>query len=511
MAGIADRLNGPEPRAGHADEPPPQMPLLPLPAAAGRVAVAADSFDAWRAAVRVLIVRCQPPESVEWLSSTGMDRGGLFAEAAQLLHADADAPLLRLPRTLVDMLGSAACFRAEDRWAFLYRVVWRWQQGQREVATMADDDGGRLQRMVKAVQREEHDMHAYLRFRERPEHAGAPRFIAWFEPAHDVLPRVARHFAGRMGGATFMIATPQATVLWDGARLHDAAPLPNGAASLDQLDDQGEALWLAYYRNIFNPARLNPDVMHSHVRHRFWKHMPEAALVPELVSQAAAGARRTGQSDAVGKRHGATIPIAADEAQPQRQQPHKLDECRRCDLWQHATQAVPGEGAKHARIMLVGEQPGDQEDLQGHPFVGPAGTLLDKALEQAGVDRAKVYVTNAVKHFKWEPRGKRRLHKTPAQKEVAACHYWLEAELAKVQPDVVVALGSTALKSVLEDGRARLKDFMEAPVRHGNVLVVATYHPAFILRVPEQEAREQAMEALVHALRTAHELTLSSV
>lgn len=159
--------------------------------------------------------------------------------------------------------------------------------------------------------------------------------------------------------------------------------------------------------------------------------------------------------------------------------------------------------------MLVGEQPGDQEDLQGKPFVGPAGSLLERALEQAGIDRDDVYVTNAVKHFKWEPRGKRRLHKTPAQKEVAACHYWLEAELAKIRPAVVVALGSTALKSVLEDGRATLKAFMEAPVRHGAYLVVATYHPAFILRMPDQEAREAAMTALVHALRTALELSLS--
>lgn len=190
------------------------------------------------------------------------------------------------------------------------------------------------------------------------------------------------------------------------------------------------------------------------------------------------------------------------------QEPAHLDECRRCTLYANATQGVPGEGKKRARIMLVGEQPGDQEDRQGHPFVGPAGSLLDSALEQAGVDRSAVYVTNAVKHFKWEPRGKRRLHKTPAQREIAACHYWLEQELAKVKPAVVVALGGTALKSVLQDGRATLKAFMEAPVRHGSYWVLATYHPAFILRAPEDDAREQAREALVQALRTALELSL---
>ena len=413
------------------------------------------------------------------------------------------APPLRVPRALMDLLQTAACCRAEDRWAFLYKVLWRWHQGQPEVMSMADEDGNRLQTMVRAVRREEHDMHAYLRFRERPESEGAPRFVAWFEPAHDVLPQVAQHFAGRMGRTSWMIATPDATVLWDGATLHTTGPMARSGADIE---DEGEALWLTYYRSIFNPARLNPDVMHSHVRSRFWKNMPEAALIPDMVSSAAAGERRTGQASAVGRRTGTTIPIAPEKAQPERQQPHTLDECRRCELWEHATQAVPGEGAKKARIMLVGEQPGDQEDLAGHPFVGPAGALLDRAMATAGVDRKKVYVTNAVKHFKWEPRGKRRLHKTPAQKEILACHYWLEGELEQVAPKVVVALGSTALKAVLEDSHATLKDFMDEPVQHGGRWVVATYHPAYALRVPGADERARAVAAIVAALRKADEL-----
>ncbi|SFU97232.1 DNA polymerase [Pseudoduganella namucuonensis] len=493
-------------------KPEPDIERAASEAAAGGP-ITVDGFDEWRAAARELIVRRRSPESVQWLSrGSGADLFGAAplapSAAADPAGAEATAPgppptAPRLPRKLMDMLHSAACHRAHDRWAFLYKIVWRWQQGEQEVLTMADEDGARLQNMVKAVRREEHDMHAYLRFRERPEDAGAPRFVAWFEPAHDVLPQVAQHFADRMGRTSWMIATPEATVLWDGARLHATGPLLRGAADIE---DAGEALWLTYYRSIFNPARLNPDIMHGHVRARFWKNMPEAALVPEMVSRAAAGARRTGQADAVGRRGGATIPIAPEKAQPARQQPHTLDECRRCELWEHATQAVPGEGAKRARVMLVGEQPGDQEDLAGHPFVGPAGALLDRAMAQAGVDRNDVYVTNAVKHFKWEPRGKRRLHKTPAQKEVLACHYWLEGELEKVAPKVVVALGSTALKSVMEDGRATLKDFMDAPVRHKDYWVVTTYHPAYVLRVPGEAEKARAFAALAEALRTAYRL-----
>jgi DNA polymerase len=189
------------------------------------------------------------------------------------------------------------------------------------------------------------------------------------------------------------------------------------------------------------------------------------------------------------------------------QQPAKLADCRRCALWRDATQPVGGEGPRSASIMLVGEQPGDAEDLQGQPFVGPAGALLDKALEEAGLERADVYVTNAVKHFKWTPRGKRRMHKTPAQREIAACQYWLEREFQQIEARVIVALGATALKAVLEDANSRLQDALGKTIEHGEHLVVATYHPSFALRAPDPETRRRVYETIVESLRTAHQLS----
>jgi DNA polymerase len=188
------------------------------------------------------------------------------------------------------------------------------------------------------------------------------------------------------------------------------------------------------------------------------------------------------------------------------QHPRRLDECRRCALWHDATQAVPGKGPRHAPIMMVGEQPGDKEDIAGEPFVGPAGNLLDAALHDAGVDRTAVYVTNAVKHFKWQPRGKRRMHKTPAQREIEACHYWLERELARVGPRVVVALGATALKAVLRDNRLALGGMLGRVVQADGFQVVATYHPSFALRAPDPESRQRAYAAIVQALRQAGKL-----
>ncbi|OZI80028.1 UdgX family uracil-DNA binding protein [Bordetella genomosp. 2] len=188
------------------------------------------------------------------------------------------------------------------------------------------------------------------------------------------------------------------------------------------------------------------------------------------------------------------------------QQPARLEDCRRCGLWRDATQAVPGEGRRSASIMLVGEQPGDKEDLAGQPFVGPAGALLDRALRDADVDRKTVYVTNAVKHFKWQLRGKRRMHKTPAQREIEACHYWLEDELRMITPRVVVALGATALHAVMEAKSLTLTPQLGRVLEHDGLAVVAAYHPSYALRAPDASARRHAYETIVAALAQAARL-----
>ncbi len=175
--------------------------------------------------------------------------------------------------------------------------------------------------------------------------------------------------------------------------------------------------------------------------------------------------------------------------------------CRACDLWRDATQTVFGEGSASADVMLVGEQPGNEEDLSGHPFVGPAGRLLDEALEQAGIDRSRTYVTNVVKHFKWEPRGKRRIHAKPKAGEIGACRPWLDAEIAAVRPRVIVCLGATAAKALLGASfkvsidRGRFMESSFAP------LVTATVHPSSILREPDSAARRQAMRGFVKDLK----------
>lgn len=177
-----------------------------------------------------------------------------------------------------------------------------------------------------------------------------------------------------------------------------------------------------------------------------------------------------------------------------------VQECKGCDLWTRATQAVFGEGRVGAEVMLVGEQPGDQEDLQGRPFVGPAGKVLDKALEAAGIDRDDVYVTNVVKHFSWEPRGKRRIHKKPNGMQIAACRPWFDAEVEAVKPRIIVCLGATAAQALL--GRNfRVTQDRGKVLSFGAMPIVATVHPSSILRAPDDDTRHAEMARFIHDLR----------
>jgi uracil-DNA glycosylase family protein len=180
-------------------------------------------------------------------------------------------------------------------------------------------------------------------------------------------------------------------------------------------------------------------------------------------------------------------------------------DCRACELWKRGTQTVFGEGDSKPRIMFVGEQPGDQEDIQGRPFVGPAGGVLDKALAAAGIDRKEVYVTNAVKHFKWEPRGKRRIHKKPNMTEITACKPWVEAEIDVLKPEVIVCLGATAAQSLL--GRefkitAQRGEWISSPLAS---FVMATVHPSSLLRAPDEETRHRETERFIADLKRIHE------
>jgi uracil-DNA glycosylase len=306
-------------------------------------------------------------------------------------------------------------------------------------------------------------------------------------------------FVRRFTGMRWTILTPDRTASWDGEHLTFAeGAVREQAPTSDRL----EVLWRAYYANIFNPARLKLAAMTREMPRRYWKNLPEAELIGPLTEQAAARedamvkAAPTDPPPFAAAEARRRPPAPAPAARPDGERPATLAEaraaaatCRRCSLWENATQTVFGEGPEGARLMLVGEQPGDREDLAGAPFVGPAGAMLDRALAEAGIPRAEVYVTNAVKHFKFEPRGKFRLHKTPDTPEILACRWWLESERALVRPQLTVALGASAAQALLGRrvtiGRERGRP---EDLPQGGALWI-TVHPSYLLRLPDEAAK----------------------
>jgi DNA polymerase len=439
-------------------------------------------FRGWRAAARALLAAAVPPEEIEWVVG---DAGSLFVNSSTTGLPAGDAAATRVPPAFLRLCETAILHRDPQRFGTLYRLLFRLRDEPRLLQVASDPDVARARAMQKAVNRDIHKMHAYVRFR-RTEGADGPIFVAWFEPSHFIVEAAAPFFARRFASMRWSVLTPDASAWWDGESLHTGPGVDRSAAPDD---DALEALWRTYYGSIFNPARLKVRTMQAHMPRKYWTNLPEAALIPQLVRSAAERTHAMVEAEAREPRR--RIQYAAPGIQPVAEGTlpsvrAAAATCRRCPLWAHATQTVFGEGPEDAPIVFVGEQPGDREDLAGAPFVGPAGALLDRALASAGIPRDAVYLTNAVKHFKFEPRGKRRLHRTPGQLEVEACGAWLERELALLKPQLVVALGATATRALtgrsnrIEDVRGRV-----VPWKDGTQLLV-TVHPAAILRAPAE-------------------------
>lgn len=462
--------------------------------------VQVDHFADWRDAARRLLQADRPPEQIAW--SDSHQGTSLFAPSDLDAELGAPPPHAKGPPVPSDFLKLArqvACHRAVERWQRLYRILWRLTHGEKHLLQVAsDEDLHRVLQMQKAVTRDAHKMKAFVRFR-RVEVEGGEQFIAWHRPDHRVLPLTAPFFARRFKGMHWAILTPDASAYWDQHNLRFGPGLPESSApDHDELEDH----WRSYYAAIFNPARIKVDMMKREMPARHWRTLPEAELIEDLLREA------PGRVQAMVAQHEGFAETAAhyfENTDTIDQLRSAATKCAACNLHCHATQTVFGEGPTRADLMLVGEQPGDQDDLAGRPFVGPAGQLLDQALAEIGVPRESLYITNVVKHFKFEPRGKKRLHQKPDAREIYACRPWLEAEIAVVAPRVVVCLGATAAQAILgrdfrlqqQRGQWQSSDFCD--------LTLATWHPAALLRVPDPTRREQMRGQWLADLATARD------
>jgi DNA polymerase len=461
-------------------------------------------LEGWRRLARAALQAEIPPEKVAW-----RDCGSppdLQVSAA--LRCDGGATA-RVPRRFVDLARQVICHRSSARLGLLYRLLWRIARGERALLEICTDpDVGRAVRMAQSVRRDQHKMKAFVRFRHvagvQPE-----QFVAWFEPEHHVVDAVAPFFRARFAGMRWSILTPERSVHWDGATLSFAAGARRESApSDDALDD----LWRTYYAHIFNPARLKVQAMRAEMPVRYWHNLPEARAIRPLVRAARQqmGNMIEAAPSAAARKAAKWAPLERPVAPTGGEHPADrlradLAACERCPLHRFATQAVPGEGPPQARLMLIGEQPGDEEDLAGRPFVGPAGRLLDELLAASGIERGAAYLTNAVKHFRFQVRGKRRMHQRPGSEHIVSCGWWLKEELAVIRPEVIVALGATAAEALLGQP-VRLGDLRGHPLRLGAALLIVSYHPAYVLRLPDPQRRVEARAQLLEDLRAARGL-----
>jgi len=461
-------------------------------------------FTGWRNAARALALNDIHPDEVVWSVKT-RGTAELF-EPSPLPDTNA-RETFRVSSSFIDLARSAVLHRDPERFAMLYRLLWHLRDAPALLDVATDIDVATTHAFAKDVHRDEHKMHAFVRFREFGKGKDA-RYVAWFEPSHHIVEKAAPFFERRFADYPWSILTPERCAHWDGRQtVFTEGATKSDAPSSDPL----ETIWRTYYANIFNPARLKVKAMRAEMPKKYWRNLPEASLIDPLIAEAGrmtqtmidnvpSVPRLTMQrKEAPENKPMATLQLLDTIS-------HLREEaagCRACHLYKDATQTVFGEGAVRASIMLVGEQPGDKEDLAGKPFIGPAGQVLDRGLEEAKISRNEVYITNAVKHFKFVPRGKIRLHQKPNTLEINTCRQWYERELAAVKPALVVAMGATAAQCVfgkitpIGKTRGRLLDLTD------DTKALVTVHPSYLLRLPDLESKEREYKQFVRDLKLA--------
>jgi uracil-DNA glycosylase len=420
-------------------------------------------WEGWRTATRSLVLGGVTPDEVSWSVCSHDEEGEPLPAAAGSFGVS---------RALINLASLAIQARDPERFGLLYRLVWRANAGEKTDAAEMQ----RAQGLAFAVRAEAHKMRTLLRYLPVRE-GNITRYVGWYDPAHFVLEANAQLIARRFSDLTFFIVTPDGVAHWDGTELRFSTGVERKAVR----DDDALLLWWQKHQeNLLRHARIGTAI-------------PEAEQLDE--------APRPPDRPPLGP---VVLPLHSDP--PLQEAMHEASGCRRCHLYEPASQTVFGEGPAHAGLLFVGEQPGDQEDVIGRPFVGPAGQIMDRAMEEAGIDRRTVYITNAVKHFKFEPRGKRRIHKTPEAPEIQACRFWLDVERVRLRPKLVVAMGGTAARAVL--GRAvTITRERGRPIEMSDGhMAFVTVHPSYLLRVPDEAAKAREYRAFVADLRKAVEL-----
>ncbi len=473
------------------------------------VVSATNTFASWRNLARECLSKGLKPSDIIW-ALEGTSNSDLFASQREKVSGTSIiAGSGKVPRRFMELARNCVCHSDPERFAILYDLLVECLTKPHIFENALHPLVSKTMAMSKSVSRDMHKMKAFVRFKENVhDNTERRKFAAWFEPEHYIVEETAAFFVRRFNDMDWCIATPKGSAFFEDLNMtFDPSP-----AAPTMADDDTENLWKTYYANIFNPARLKLNAMRSEMPKKYWHNLPEAVLIKELVAKA-------GQRvDQMRNSQPTTPSPFADAARAPTISAHKFDtaqfssiaelnkaalKCQRCALHCNATQTVVGEGPHGAKLMIVGEQPGDEEDLSGRPFVGPAGKLFDKALMSAGISRDSVYVSNAVKHFKFEPRGKRRIHLRPNAGEVQHCKYWLLHEIRIIRPKLILAMGATAVGALTDSDkniggrRGRLEQ-----TKDGHP-IIPTFHPSAILRAGNAERAEEIKRQFFADISTA--------
>ncbi len=452
-----------------------------------------QAFNDWRRDARLFLQEGRAPGQLYW---SGGAQSGLF----DTVRSGAGGEEILIPKEFISLARTVSCHSDAAKWSLLYTALWRIKHGEKHLLALGNDPLVRkLRLMEKAVRRDAHKAKAFIRFRLTHDEEGE-HYIAWHKPDHDVLPLIAGFFGRRFAVMRWTVLTPVRALHWNGEELSWGEGLAEAPADIE---DRFEDLWRMYYRSIFNPARIKLNMMRREMPVRYWQTMPETQIIQDMLKEA---------PDRVAQmlKYSEGLKTSAADFMPEMRTLDSLREaaksCQACPLYKGATCTVFGTGPAQARVMVVGEQPGDQEDRAGVPFVGPAGQMLDRALKDAGVERSSLYLTNAVKHFKFKLRGVEREHRTPDKRESAACRPWLMAEIEQVKPKAILTLGVTPGRALLGPGfslKTGRNQWYDGPQ---SAKIRASYHPAAILRMPDADQQRRLYEALVEdiaAIKTA--------
>lgn len=451
--------------------------------------IGVQSFEEWRNHARQFLAKNTLPSSLIWGDVT--IQNSLFASD---ISNESAAPV-SVPKSFLDFAARISCHRNPEKWALLYTALWRLTHGEKYLLQISTDPlVHRLEAMDKEIRRDAHKTKAFVRFRKVEDENG-DIYIAWHKSDHKILKIVAPFFKTRFSSMQFIIMTPDESLIWNGEALSFDKGYPREAAPEE---DELENLWRDYYRATFNPARIKIKAMKREMPTRHWTTLPETSIIADMLAEAPMRVEKMIKTTEGLNRS------AADFL------PEKLSysalktasqTCRGCELYKCATQTVFGEGPKSARLMIVGEQPGNDEDLAGHVFVGPAGRILDKAFDEAGMDRKEIYITNAVKHFKFRLEREKRMHRSPDAREVNACKPWLLAETELVKPEIILCMGATASKSLIGHGFTLKKEhgkWFEGPF---GARITSTYHPSAVLRSYAHDPDNDIYETIVRDLK----------